>query len=44
MRATIKFERTSGLLLTMSRLTHKVDKSGDALDDTFENESTTYTR
>jgi hypothetical protein len=44
MRATIKFERTSGLLLSMSRLTHKVDKGGDALDDTFENESTTYTR
>jgi len=44
MRATIAFERTSGRVLALSRVTHKLDKASDAVDDTFETESTTYTR
>ena len=43
-RATIKFERASGFLMSMTRVTHKVDKAGDAVDDTFASESTTFTR
>jgi hypothetical protein len=44
MRATIKFERASGYLMSMTRVTHKLDKAGDAVDDTFATESMTYAR
>jgi hypothetical protein len=44
MRATIKFERATGFLMAMTRVTHKLDKAGDAVDDTFSSESMTYTR
>jgi hypothetical protein len=44
MRATIKFERATGYLMAMTRVTHKLDKAGDTADDTFATESMTYTR